>query len=163
MPVRWTALQNLHLTVQFLGDIEEKQIPALKQVLNTVSLSEKPEKLQFTGLGAFPDQKAPKIIWLGIEKNEYLLKIQREITKTLAEKGFPADHKRFRPHLTLGRVRDNAVITSDLFSYLQGLSERIRISDSPLDKVILYESQLRPGGPIYTSVYEKSLIPQNPL
>ena len=163
MPVRWIALQNLHLTVQFLGDIEEKRIPELKQVLNAVSVSSKPERFQFTGIGAFPDTKAPRIIWLGIKNIEYLLKVQSEVTKALDAKGFPVDHKRFRPHLTLGRVRENAAITPDSFSYLKDLAGKVAISDSPLAMITLYESQLRTGGSIYTSIYEKSLLPQNPL
>ena len=56
LPVRWTAYQNLHLTLQFLGDVEEKRIPELKKIMDALSIPETADDLSFTGLGAFPDK-----------------------------------------------------------------------------------------------------------
>lgn len=158
MPVRWTAVRNLHLTLQFLGDVDEKSIPGLKQILNRVSRPEVPESLHFTGFGAFPNISQPKILWLGIERSELLLRIQRQLMEDLNRNGFEPDRKPFRPHLTLGRVREGSTVTAEQTAFLQSRSEQVCVDDSPLDRIILFESLLRPGGPIYTPVYEKKLV-----
>ncbi len=157
MPVRWTSFQNLHLTLQFLGDVEEKQINQIKEILNNIYLPDLDEKLVFTNVGAFPAPSTSKVIWLGIKNNDYLLRIQQYITRSLDEAGFNVDHKRFKPHLTLGRVKENLSISGSSFSYLEQLVNNMNVSDSMIDKVTLFESLLRPGGPIYTAVYEKKL------
>lgn len=156
--MRWTAVRNLHLTLQFLGDVDEKSIPGLKQILSRVSRPEVPESLHFTGLGAFPNISQPKILWLGIERSELLIRIQRQLMEDLTRNGFYQDRKPFRPHLTLGRVREGSMFTPEQTAFLQSRSEQVRVDDSPLDRIILFESLLRPGGPIYTPVYEKKLV-----
>lgn len=157
MPVRWTPFQNLHLTLQFLGDVEEKRIPDLKQIMNALPQPDRPEKLVFTSIGAFPGPASPKIIWLGLEKNEYLLRMQRSLSFALSENDFPFDRKSFKPHLTLGRVRENAGFTPAGLAFMEELAGNVKISDSSLDRVTLFESILRPGGPLYTVLFEKKL------
>ena len=158
LPVRWTAYQNLHLTLQFLGDTEEKRIPEIKRILDSLPRPASPVSLSFTTIGTFPNRDSARIIWLGMKKCDYLLNTQKTLTDLLNEKGFPVDRKRFKAHLTLGRVRDNAQITPEAFEHLEQLTQSAHISDSPIDKITLYESILRPGGPIYTAIFEKSLI-----
>ncbi len=151
-PVRWTNYNNLHLTLQFLGDTEEKKIPLLKDIVGEINASINSETLRFTSIGAFPNNSAAKIIWLGFQRNDTLTKCQRLLSDKLVDNGFETDRKKFRPHLTLGRVRDNAIITDDMFSYIENLRSHISISESKLEKITLFESQLRPGGPIYTAL-----------
>ncbi len=156
MPVRWTPYENLHLTLQFLGDVEEKRIPELKLILDQYETNVQ-DKLCFANTGAFPNPAAPRIIWLGFKKCQTLLNIQRKITYSLSEKGFPYDHKFFKPHLTIGRVRDNAVFSPESFAHIEDLAVKAEISDTPLDRITLFESQLRPGGPVYRVIHEKRL------
>lgn len=158
LPVRWTAVQNLHLTLQFLGDVDEKRIGDLKQILNRPSSSGLQEKLVFTHVNAFPNPSAPKIIWLGIEKNDFLLKLQRLLSLDLVHNGFDVDRKPFKAHLTLGRVRENAFVPADAVQSLDEIRGGLSISDSPLDRVTLFESQLRPGGPLYSVLFERKLF-----
>ena len=158
MAVRWTAVQNLHLTLQFLGDVEEKRISLLKQILNRVPMHTDEEKLLFTNIGAFPDLNAPRIIWLGIEKNGALLNIQKRLSDDLARNEFDFDKKRFKAHLTLGRVREGSAVNAEQMDHLKKLVENAPISPSLFEKVTLFESQLRPGGPIYTALYDKILM-----
>ena len=152
LPVRWTAYQNLHLTLQFLGDTEEKRIPELKKILNSLPQPASPVSLSFTAIGAFPNRDSARIIWLGMKKCDYLLNTQKTLTELLDEKEFPVDRKRFKAHLTLGRVRENVRISPEAFAYLDQLTQSAHISDSPIEKITLYESVLRPGGPIYTAL-----------
>ena len=157
LPVRWTAVQNLHLTLEFLGDVDEKRIGDLKQILNRLSSSELQEQLVFTNVSAFPNTASPKIIWLGIAKNVFLLKMQRLLMQDLVRNGFDVDRKAFKAHLTLGRVRENSIVPADTIQNLEAIRAGLTISDSPLDRVTLFESQLRPGGPIYSVLFERKL------
>ncbi len=158
MPVRWTAFQNLHLTVQFIGDVDEKRIPDMKQILNRIRKPEQCEVLKFTGISAFPAGGSPRIIYFGINSSDYLRKIHRLVTNDLIRNGFPADNKPFKAHLTLARVRDGNTVTEPQMAHLKELASTLTVEDSPLDRIILFESQLRPGGPVYTSLYEKKLV-----
>ena len=158
MPVRWTSVQNLHLTLQFLGDVEEKRIPVLKQILNRLGTSGTAEELTFTNVGAFPGAANPRVIWIGIKTNNILLKIQQQLTQDLIRNDFPADQKKFKPHLTLGRVKENAAVPADMIRQLEDLRGKLDLTSSPLDRVTLFESQLRPGGPLYTVLYEKKFL-----
>ncbi|MBQ6510045.1 MAG: RNA 2',3'-cyclic phosphodiesterase [Flexilinea sp.] len=157
MPIRLTAVQNLHLTLQFLGNVEEKRIPVLKQILNRVGPPAAPEELVFTGIGAFPGPSVPRIIWIGIKPNEYLQKVQSLITQDLIRNGFEADRKKFKPHLTLARVKDGADLSPEDFAFLENLRSGTEIVNSPIDRVTLFESRLQPGGPTYIPIYEKSV------
>ena len=156
LPVRWTNIQNLHLTLQFLGDTDEKRIPVLKQIVNRLGTSGIAEELTFTNIGAFPNPSNPRVIWIGGKENESLRKIQRQLTADLIRNGFSADQKKFKAHLTLGRVKENVPVPPDMMDYLEILRGNINVSASPLDRVTLFESQLKPGGPIYTVLYEKN-------
>ena len=157
MPIRLTAFQNLHLTLQFLGNVGENRIPVLKQILNRISAPDTREELAFTGIGAFPGPSVPKIIWLGIEPNNYLLKVQNRITQDLIWNGFDADRKKYKPHLTLARVKEGSSLSADAFSNLEALRAGIVIGNSPIDRVTLFESRLQPGGPVYAPLYERSI------
>lgn len=158
MPVRWTSVQNLHLTLQFLGDTDEKRIPILKQILNRLYSPDTKDALIFTNIGAFPEMSSPRVVWIGINTNETLRKIQKQLTTDLLRNGFAADRKKFIPHLTLGRVKENVPVPANLIGHLENLRGNINVSASSLDRVTLFESQLKPGGPIYTVVYEKKFV-----
>ncbi len=155
MPVRWTSLQNLHLTLQFLGDVDEKRIPVLKQIINRLGTSGIQDSLVFTNIGAFPSVSAPRVIWLGIKQNDLLRKMQKRLTFDLILNEFTADQKKFKPHLTLGRVKENANVSAGMISSLEGIRANLTITPSPLDRIILFESRLKPGGPEYSALYEK--------
>ena len=83
--------------------------------------------------------------------------MQQLLTRSLETAGFEVDCKRYRPHLTLGRVRENSVFPSNALLHLESISGKMNLASSPLDRVTLYESVLRPGGPVYSVVYEKKL------
>lgn len=155
MPVRWTTFENLHLTMQFLGDVEEKRIAALRGIIDALPLPERDEYLEFTAAGAFPNRNEPRILWLGIRENRFLQLIRREMTTALQRQGFEADRKPFRPHLTLGRVKNNAVLPDGALDYLIQAAEKNAAGRSPLDRVTLFESRLRQSGPIYSKCYER--------
>ena len=155
MPVRWTSYENLHLTMQFLGDVEEKRIPDLRRIIDDLPLPEKAEYLEFGSVGAFPNRNEPRILWLGIMENRYLQQIRWDMTASLRKMGFEADRKAFKPHLTLGRVKNNVVLPEAALDQLAQAAEKNTVGRSALDRVTLFESLLRPSGPVYTKCYER--------
>lgn len=153
LPLRRTPIANLHLTIQFLGDTEEKRVPLIRESLESLQLTD-PAPMHFTEIGAFPSKEDPRVVWLGIAKNAALNSIHTRLTKDMDEKGFPVDKKRFVPHLTLGRA--NGFVQG--FALTAQKLSTISIPDSPLRQVILFKSDLRPGGPVYTPLFSKDLM-----
>ena len=161
MPVRWTAETNLHLTLQFLGDVEEKRIPKLQAILDSIMLSQDPGSLQITKAGTFPNKNNPSILWLGFAENPALPQIRAQLDSALAKNSFETDGKPFKAHLTVGRVQRDRQLPREDYLYFEDRFTQTPLSESPLDRVTLFESRLRPGGPIYTGIYEKVLRAQN--
>ncbi|HKY63329.1 MAG TPA: RNA 2',3'-cyclic phosphodiesterase [bacterium] len=101
--VKWTPLENLHLTLRFIGETDCQGFAALREALGEL----RPEafRLQPQGLGVFPTPMRPRILWLGFRNETRLLDLQKAIEKTLLGLGLPPEPKAFSPHLTLGRCK----------------------------------------------------------
>jgi 2'-5' RNA ligase len=107
--VKWVAPGGIHLTIKFLGNIYSSQIPQITGIMKTAASKVPPLELQLGKLGMFPNEQRPRVLWVALEGNtEPLAVIQREIEKALEPLGFAPENRAFTPHLTLGRVRDNA-------------------------------------------------------
>jgi 2'-5' RNA ligase len=106
-PVRWSPIEKLHLTLQFLGETDPALVPALLTML--ADLAHSSLHLQLEGLGAFPRVERPSVIWVGLGGDcAALAQLQREVVAGTAPLGFSADSRPFHPHLTLGRLRPDA-------------------------------------------------------
>ena len=157
LPMSRTGYANLHLTLHFLGDTDEKRIPELKRIMDGISAPETPQALRFTTAGCFPNRAEPRVLWLGIQENAYLQKVQQDLTRALTEAGFKVDRKRFKAHLTLGRVRQGASFPTDGLTRLDKIASAVSIPNSPIERLTLFESRLQPGGSVYTVLYERIL------
>ena len=106
--VRWIVPENLHLTLKFLGDVEVLEIPRICSAVSAAVEDFSPFELEVLGAGAFPDLIRPRTIWLGVRAgNEALVELHNRLQAALAPMGFREEGRRFRPHVTLGRVRDS--------------------------------------------------------
>ncbi|MDQ6885949.1 MAG: RNA 2',3'-cyclic phosphodiesterase [Gemmatimonadota bacterium] len=103
--VAWTGEDRLHLTIKFLGDVEDARIPSLRAAAKEVASRQRPQSIQVGGLGAFPNLRSPKIIWLGIAGSAPLELLHHDLESSCAELGHEVEGRPFRPHLTLGRVK----------------------------------------------------------
>src|SRR5207247_2680230 len=107
--IGWTQPEGIHLTLKFLGDIQETQVEALREILHRVAAPARPFTLEARGLGAFPNPRAPRVIWLGLHgSNDDMAELQRlqaAVEAGLGGLGFPKDARAFRPHLTVARIR----------------------------------------------------------
>ena len=152
--VTWVAPENIHLTLQFLGNLDESQTPHIvAQVQESVKLVT-PFQLQVGYAGAFPNLQYPRVIWVGITDNDAgsLKTLQEDLSKRLTELGFEAEDGRFMPHLTLGRVKSQKN-KSSLVRAIEGVVN-IWVGEAPVKAVYLIRSELRPTGAEYTDLAE---------
>jgi len=153
--VKWVAPQNIHLTVRFLGDTDEKIIDPLKHELDGVVARHRNISTALDRLGAFPNLKRPRVIWIGLgEHLDAMRELAADTEQAVRSLGFEPETKSFRPHLTLGRVRD-ARDVGQLVDYI-GLC-KVEKTGFMLDRLVLFKSTLTPRGPIYDRLHEAML------
>jgi 2'-5' RNA ligase len=108
--VKWVDPEGIHLTLKFLGNVDEAEIPALTKALSEAVRGIAPFSLQLGDPGAFPNAHAPRVVWVGVGGEiGPLLTLHNNINRVLAPLGFPPEKRAFSPHLTLGRVREETL------------------------------------------------------
>ncbi|MFQ6039112.1 MAG: RNA 2',3'-cyclic phosphodiesterase [Candidatus Aminicenantales bacterium] len=154
--VRWVKPQGLHLTLKFLGHISQDRVLQVKEVLKRLSHECSSFPLRLKGTGSFPaGKKPPRVLWVGVEHNEPLLKLQARIEKDLEGLGFPAESRAFHPHLTLGRVKRPQglePILSELNRHGDETFGEMRVG-----KITFFSSTLTPSGAEYSVLSEYPL------
>lgn len=152
----WTKIENLHLTLQFLGRVPESQIAKISASLAGVAGRHAPFEVAVAGAGAFPDERRPRVLWLGCDDAGGRLKaLANEVRQAMTALGFRADEHGFTAHLTLGRVkiaRPDAALTRALDSIKKDAFGTLRV-----EALHLYQSQLHPDGSVYTKLSSHTL------
>ncbi len=143
--------ENLHITIKFLGEISEKDIPLIKRILEKNAKLFDPFEIQLEGIGAFPSMSHPRVIWIGVSENrEKLSNLANGISIDLDKAGFRREEKPFHPHITIARVkRYNSQLKKKILQYRDNSFGKIVIN-----KIRLKKSTLTPQGPIYTTIFE---------
>lgn len=142
--VKWVGPDRMHLTLRFLGATPTEQLQALRHTLDDVARQQRPFTLSLDALGCFPNERKPRIIWIGLRDGLRPLQTLREgLDESLQPLGWTADDRPFHPHLTLGRVKDHRARVD--LPWGQGVAP----AEIPVSEIVLYESQLRPDGPRY--------------
>lgn len=150
--VRWTPPENIHLTIKFLGQTDESLIAPMKESLSKKLLTYKPFYITISDVGCFPNERRPKIVWIGIERSESLSNLQKEIDADLVKFGFSLEKREFSPHLTIGRVKAQ----DNLLGMLRRLKELRSSSFANMEvkSISLMESVLKPAGAQYFTLAE---------
>ena len=148
LEVRWIAPANFHLTLKFLGDIEQTQIEAIGAALEERLRPFPRFTINAKGLGVFPDLRRPRIMWIGLAGNE-LTTLAAQVELALLPLGFAPEKRNFTPHLTIGRWRQTDRPSKTLGQELESLKD-YQFGASNVDEVILFQSVLKPEGAIYT-------------
>jgi len=150
--IKKVSPENLHITLKFLGDVDDKQAENIKQKL----LEIKAEELKITlgNVSFFPNEKNPRVIWIGInEGQEEIIELERQIDSKLSGLGFKAEKEDFKPHLTIARIK----FIKDKCKLLEA-ANCIKIGKGFDDKSFdLMASALRPEGPEYKILHQFSL------
>jgi 2'-5' RNA ligase len=146
---RWVSADAVHLTIQFLGDVREHELPEIERGLREAIATVKPFEVEFRGLGVFPNQKKPRAVWVGLH-GDGIAGVADAVETVLSPLGFPPEEREMTPHITLGRLRSTRG-TETLIRIIRSSTER-SFGTSRLNAVTLYRSQLRPDGAVYTPV-----------
>ncbi|MBU1726324.1 MAG: RNA 2',3'-cyclic phosphodiesterase [Candidatus Omnitrophica bacterium] len=157
--VKWVAPQNIHLTLKFLGEIDDSKLEKIVGIIGAVS-EEKPRfQISISSLGAFPKIQFPRVIWVGVEQGD---RETKEIAKTLEEKlqkaGIPKEERAFSSHITIGRTR-SGLNTNKLAQEMNMLGKEIQVKNLGFkaERITLFKSTLTSKGPIYEILKEASL------
>lgn len=155
---KWVPPVNMHVTVRFLGDMDEAQIPAVAESLGPLVGRHASFLATLRGLGCFPDARRPSVLWAGLDQGAAQLeRLAAEVNEVLDGLGFPAQDRPFHPHLTLARARRGAP-PPDL-SALVAEHAAVELGSTVVREVVLFRSTLRPKGPLYEPVWRGALHP----
>jgi 2'-5' RNA ligase len=155
--VKWVWPENLHITLKFLGQTPPEKLDALRQVLTEVC-SPDPVKLNFLGLGFFPNQRRPRVLWAGMEASANLKLLAAGVDQAAHRSEFPLEERRFTPHLTLARF-DPPAIAAKLLEAIRAKSAE-NFGALTATEFHLIESKLKPSGAEYTTVQTFRFAPE---
>jgi 2'-5' RNA ligase len=147
---RWVRQENLHLTLKFIGEVATNRLDGIVAALSAVRSGRQAE-LQFRGLGFFPDEKRPRVLWAGIDASPNLAAIAGDIERQLEPLGFPREKRAFTPHLTLARLEPPG-ISEGLRAAVRENGER-DLGAMRAGEFHLIESKLKPSGAEYTTLH----------
>ena len=142
---RWVTHHQMHLTLRFIGDADENQVRHIQTGLATIRAT--PFKMDLRGVGQFPPKGKPRVLWVGIEAEPELKRLQQQIEQIITKVGFEqADHP-FSPHITLARFKNPPSIETIRGYFTQ--HQDFKTVSFDVSEFILYSSQLAPSGAIY--------------
>jgi 2'-5' RNA ligase len=144
----WVAPENLHLTLKFLGSVDQARVTALADRLRAVARTHRPLALDIGGAGVFPNLRAPRIVWMGVGADGRLELLHHDVEQACEEAGFPVEGRAFRPHITLGRVKSplDATTRRALGEAMRTCVVARRVTVSTVD---VMSSTPGPGGSAY--------------
>ncbi|HEX9289411.1 MAG TPA: RNA 2',3'-cyclic phosphodiesterase [Anaeromyxobacteraceae bacterium] len=149
--VRWVAVENVHLTLQFLGAVPEERVPAVKEAVAAAAERTRPLHLELHGTGGFPSARRARVVWAGVAGDVApLAELVAELGRRLAPLGFTPEERAFSPHLTLGRARD----PRGAAGLAAALAQAASAPPAPwrASEIVLFQSHLSPKGPRYEAL-----------
>ncbi|MDR5709036.1 MAG: RNA 2',3'-cyclic phosphodiesterase [Armatimonadota bacterium] len=145
--VKWVESHNLHFTLKFLGEVPEERVRDVTEAVRGVEEA-KPFEIAIEGLGAFPNLRAPRVLWVGVTEGAgELVALARRVEDALFQVRFPREARPFEPHLTIGRIRPGKG-GAGLVKALER-SGNAKIGRQRVEWVVVMESRLSPKGPTY--------------
>lgn len=160
LPLRWSLPQNSHLTLKFIGDFPNTQIPSLNHALSQTLIKAAPTTITFTQPGVFPHPHNPKVLWLGCQPSQTLSNLVAKIDQTTHQFNIPLEKRAYKPHLTLARVKKS--LTNQQKQQLQThfLNQKSPIhATQKINQIHLIQSTLQPHGPHYQKLTSFELTP----
>jgi len=157
--VKWVAPENIHLTLKFLGEIDQEQADKISSSIIETAVAFPRFKARISALGAFPRISSVRVVWLGIEQGDAQVKeIAASLEEKLALLGLPKEERPFSSHITLGRTKSGLNLER-LAKLLQeeGILKEEQKKEFIIDRIILFQSRLSACGPTYEPLKEASL------
>ena len=154
--IGWERPEKLHLTLKFLGDVDDRQLRDVEEAVRRASTELRSFRSAISGAGRFPPKGDPRILWLGLDKQENFGNAARTVDKELSKFGFEPEKRKFHPHLTIARLRE---------PYRSGalaaehLSNAFQTDEFDVWEILIYESELLPTGSVYRKLASYPMIP----
>lgn len=156
--IKWNPPHQWHLTLKFIGDVDEKDVETLRKSLDSALKGFPPGDMVFEGSGFFGHPEAPKVVWAGVRPDDYLDRLKRKVEEGASVLDLPYDDRPFRPHLTLGRIKSikNPAL---LIREVEKNGETFW-GEEPVDHVTLFKSKLTSKRPVYSVIEQFALNSQ---
>ena len=161
MRISWARPASIHLTLKFLGDMNEQVIDPLRVALEQAIGSQVPVNVPLDRLGAFPHPQSPRVLWIGPSENwergveaKRIAEIHGAIEQVSEGLGFLRETKPFSPHLTLARIKVGERYAGVALAKVGVLDQSLSLSSLAVESVVLMKSELRPTGSVYTKLWE---------
>ncbi|MEK7294601.1 MAG: RNA 2',3'-cyclic phosphodiesterase [Nitrospirota bacterium] len=156
--IQWVKPESVHLTLKFLGDIPEERVSEIVTALARVAGAHIRSTVDVGGLGAFPDARAPRVLWVGLSGQvEGVKRLAAAVERALAELGFAPEPKPFNPHLTLARIKERSRDVGRALAAGRMLERAAPLGTVMVNAIALMQSELKPSGAVYTKLCEVSL------
>ncbi len=146
LPVRWVRDEGLHLTLKFYGEVAAGRLDMVEEAIRRAGVGSEPLPMRLTELGAFPNPNRPRVLWIGIEAPPALELLQHQLERESEAIGFAPEGVPYRPHVTLGRVREGE--RSRLRS-VESAAGPVESAEFAATELVLYESVKVKGGQRY--------------
>jgi 2'-5' RNA ligase len=151
---RWVPVEQLHLTLAFLGEVDDATAKLLTAELTTIQAPG--FELRFSGPGCFPDRRRPRVLWVGLEQEPLLSSLASLVRKAVLSCNIPQEERPFSAHITLSRLRFPAV--REVGAFLDQPQEQ-ELPPLFVREYVLFQSRLTPQGAIHTPVKTFPLLP----
>lgn len=152
--LRPVAPDKLHLTLKFLGETDESQIPKLTEILREAAASEQQQSITYRGLGVFPRIERPTVVWTGLAEPAPWVRVADLLARRCEELGFSREDRPVQPHVTLARVKSRP---PEKLAELVQDQLTAELGKATFTSLALFRSDLLPAGPEYTCLCEAPL------
>ncbi len=159
--INWVQPSSIHLTMQFLGDTDERLIEPLREAVEREMTSHRAVHIPIERLGVFPRLQQPRVLWAGPSEQweqdddaKRLTELHRAVENCCQAFGFAGEGRPFSPHLTLARVKEGERHVGQALAKSGAMDHPIPFGVLAVEFLALMKSELRPGGPVYTKLWE---------
>ena len=155
LPVKWVSPQSIHLTIKFIGDIDQQQVPIIQEELQEIAQTTQPFRLTIKGLGGFPSLHRPRIFWAGVSGEVDHLEVFVACVETAMNTlGYIQEERPYHPHLTLSRIKSNSREIGRMLETSDLLKQEWVFGELLVDRLCLFQSQLTPNGARYSKLWD---------
>ena len=156
--IQWVRPESIHLTLKFLGDVDEGRIQAMRAALDGTLGQTSRFSVDVGGLGVFPNARAPRVLWIGLADTSHRLsRLAADVEAAFTPFGFPTEGRPFSPHLTLARIKEQARDVGQALTASGALTEAVTAGSLAVGSVALMRSELKSSGAVYTRLWEVPL------
>ena len=158
--LKWVDSKNYHLTLRFLGEVNNETITELKSIINNSAKGINAIKATINQLGAFPHPDHPRVIWLGLGRGKKeMVELHSSLEADIQKLGFSGERHSYTPHLTIARLKKRSSPEDSLKKTIKNYNWKER--ELVIDNITLFKSRLRPSGPIYSLLHQAKIL-KNP-